>query len=384
MMLKDIRRKVKIAGAGPAGLTAATCLAKAGYDVEIDEARASVGARFIGDFQVLENTAGGLDPLEMLQKIGLSVNFFAQPIKEAVLFDYRLRSQTVSSAYPFGYFIQRGAGGKDPNGPVSLDEGLLQQARAAGVKVNYQRRSNLNEVDIVATGPTGADGLAKEMTFITDSPNKVWVLFDMNCSPGGYAYLFVLNGTATLGCAITRDLRAINRYFDLALARFQEIDPFILRNEKTGYSFMDFTLKPSAVNDQRLYIGEAGGFQDYLFGLGLRYAILTGYFAAQSFISGEGGSGYDALWRRDLGCSQEISLVNRFLYESGGNRGLSHFVKTANGKDFNAYLASWHAPQPWKRFLIPAVKWAWQRNRSTCRHPFSSHWCRSQRQGKPQ
>src|SRR5581483_11994923 len=57
IMSQKSRREtpIKIAGAGPSGLAAAITLAKAGHEVEIFEARPAVGARFIGDFQVIEN-----------------------------------------------------------------------------------------------------------------------------------------------------------------------------------------------------------------------------------------------------------------------------------------------------------------------------------------
>ncbi len=388
-MVRNTGTKVKIAGAGPAGLTAAICLAKAGVAVDVYEAKEAVGARFIGDFQVLENGSGYPDPLELLQKLGIAINFFVRPIYEATLFDYRLHHETVSSVSPFSYLIRRGRrnglGAPNPaHGIVSLDEGLRDQALFSGVSIHYQTRVKPNEVDIVATGPAAADGLAKEMTFLTDRPDTVWVLFDMKYSPGGYAYLFVSEGMATFGCAITRDLSQINRYFEAALARFQEIAPFTIRDEETGYSFMDFSLKPSASHDQRLYIGEAGGFQDYLFGLGLRYAFMTGYFAATSFMDRGGDTTparYDLLWKEGFGLSQEISLVNRSLYEWGGNVGLARFIRMAAKKDFKEYLTSWQIASPWKRMLVPIIKRIWQKDPSgegcpSCRHLLPVHWCR--------
>ncbi|MEK7747758.1 MAG: NAD(P)/FAD-dependent oxidoreductase [Nitrospirota bacterium] len=369
-MLKEQIKKVKIAGAGPSGLVAAICLAKAGYNVEIFEEREAVGERFIGDFQVLENGSGGTDFLEMLQKIGIATNFFISPVRSATLFDYRLASKSVSSRDPFCYLIKRG--NDTSHKKVSLDQGLLNQALCAGVTVHYRRRAAENEVDIVATGPARADALAKEMTFLTDAKNCTFVLFDKNIAPGGYAYLFVLDGEATLGCAITRDLPKMNHHFDAALSRFLEIAPFSITDAKTGYSFMDFSLKSSAVSNQKLYVGEAGGFQDYLFGLGLRYAVLTGFCAAESFISFKN---YDDLWKAQLKEAQDISLVNRALYESGGNFGLSQFVRMADQHDFKNYLAKWHAASFWKSSLLPIVKRLW-RTQKKCVHPFSEHWCR--------
>ena len=43
--------------------------------------------------------------------------------------------------------------------------------------------------------------------------------------------------------------------------------------------------------------------------------------------------------KRELGAKQQTSLVNRFLYETGGNFGLSMFVRqAARAKDFHRYL----------------------------------------------
>jgi len=314
----------------------------------------------------------------MLAKLDIAINFFVAPLYEATFFDCRLRPHTMRSAQPFGYFIQRGRRAGEDKTRVSLDDGLCQQALLAGVSIHYKSRISPTNADIIATGPASAHGLAKEMTFLTDAPDTVWVLFDMKYAPGGYAYLFVQNGMATFGCAITRHLNAINSYFDAALLRIKTIFPFPIREEQKGYSFMDFRLKSSAIDHDKLYIGEAGGFQDYLFGLGLRYAFMTGAFAAMSLIQQKS---YDDLWKEDLGCSQEISLVNRYLYERGGNFGLSTFIRRAEKRDLKQYLALWQTASPWKKALLPLIKWAWQ-EKGSCRHSLPHHWCRDRKQQK--
>lgn len=365
-MVGQAGTKIKIAGAGPSGLTAAIVLARAGFDVEIYEGRGAVGARFIGDFQVIENMSREEDALDMLKRFGLNVNFFLRPVQNALFFDDRLRPQPVASRRPFAYFIRRGGEG------ATLDRGLLAQALGAGATVHYHTRIKPEEADIVATGPATPDGLAKEMTFTTSLPDTVWVLFDMNRSPGGYAYLFVLDGAATFGCAITRNFSAINDCFDRSLRRFQELASFPIREEKTGYSYMNFSLKQSAEADGRRFVGEAGGFQDYLFGLGIRYALTTGFLAAESILQKRS---YDPLWREALGPAQEMSLVNRFLYEIGGNAGLRLFIRRSGREDLQDYLGRWHRPRWWKRLILPAIRWGW-RGSGRCAHRLSSHWCR--------
>lgn len=357
---------IKIAGAGPAGLTAAICLAKQGYPVEIFEARETVGGRFIGDFQVIENASRGEDVTELLKRIGISTNFFFKPIYRSIFYDHRPSPTTVKSHLPFAYFIRRGPGND------TLDRGLLNQAFDAGAKITYRTRVNTDEVDIVATGPAVPDGLAKEMTFTTTLADTVSVLFDHTMAPGGYSYLFVLDGKATFGCAITRDFDHINTYFDKTFKQFQKIHPFSTSGERTGYSFMNFCLKQSAKRKNLLYVGEVGGFQDYLFGLGIRYALTTGFSAAESIIQHKD---YDELWKKELGTRQETSLVNRYLYEMGGNTGLKYFINQAGRGDLKSYLNKWHRPNRWKKLMLPFVKWSLGK-KDPCHHHISDHWCR--------
>ncbi len=361
---------IQIAGAGPSGLAAAIHLAKAGVPVDVFEARKTVGGRFIGDFQVIENISanGGVieEAPDLLARLGIEVNFFFRPVQSAVFFGPDRKPHAVSSARPFAYFIRRGAEGD------TLDAGLAAQAQAAGATIRYNTRLPRDRADVVATGPGVPDGLARQIVFATPLPDTVWVLFDTTCAPGGYAYLFVVDGAATLGCAITCDFDRIDLYFDRALRRFQEITPFSVTDARTGYSYMSFSLKRSATVDRRLFVGEAGGFQDFLFGLGLRYALNTGHLAARSLRE---NFSYDALWRAALGDAQERSLVHRALYEWGGDWGFSALVRRATRGDVREYLSRQQSPQFWKRLLLPWIKWRW-RNRSRCTHPFLDHWCR--------
>ncbi len=362
----NLERPIRIAGAGPAGLTAAIVLARAGRAVEVHEARDRVGHRFIGDFQVLENSSEATDATVLLRDLGIEINFDFEPASQAVLFDHKLRSREVHSRRPYGYFLRRG--------PVdgTLDRGLLAQAQDAGAVVRFGSRITAGEADIAATGPAAADGLAREMTFSTTLSDRTWVLFDQRLAPGGYAYLFVRRGFATYGAAIVADFKSIDERYAACLARFQEIEPFTPQDARTAYSYMNFTLKPTAQVGKALFAGEAAGFQDYLFGLGIRYAITSGGLAARALLS---GVSFDELWSARLGRKQRTSLVNRFLYELGGNAGLSLFVRRAALGDFDRYLGKWHAFPLWKRALAPWIERAWRR-RDRCRHNLPEHWCR--------
>ncbi|MEY4491896.1 MAG: hypothetical protein RL085_307, partial [Actinomycetota bacterium] len=60
-----------------------------------------------------------------------------------------------------------------------------------------------------------------------------------------------------------------------------------------------------------LYVGEAAGLQDCLFGFGMRYAMLSGFLAARSLTEGED---YDCLCREAFGHRLTVGANNRRLY----------------------------------------------------------------------
>lgn len=365
----DPAASIRIAGAGPSGLAAAITLARAGRRVEVHEARSDVGTRFIGDLQIIE-AASEREPVpEFLERIGIERNFYFRPAMSATFFDHRGRSRAIEAKAPFGYFIKRGAE------EGTLDRGLLEQARRLGVEVLFNSRLAPESADIVATGPSTPDGLAREMTWKSDEAERVEVLFNHKLSPGGYAYLFILDGIATFGCAIVADFRKIDEYFDHSFAALKKLHAFTVPPiTRTGYSYMNFHLKQQSTRGTSRWVGEAAGFQDYLFGLGIRYALTTGSLAARSILEERS---FDELWRQQLGAKQETSLVNRFLYEAGGNTGLSVFVRQAAGaSDFHAYLAGWHRTTWWKSMLAPFVRRLWRQN-GRCHHKPAEHWCRA-------
>lgn len=363
-------KTIRIAGAGPSGLAAAIALARGGRRVEVHEAKADVGARFIGDLQVIENSSDPEPVPDFLARIGIETNFYVRPGMRATFYDAAGRARTVSAEKPYCYFIRRG--------PIetSLDRGLLAQALALGVDVRFKSRIDPANADILATGPAAPDGIAKEITFATDPALEIVdVWFNHELSPGGYSYLFALDGRATFGCAIVSDFKNIEDYFDHSLAVAQRFRPIDMARElRTGYSYMNFCIKDSATLDGKPCVGEAGGFQDYLFGLGIRYALTTGNLAARSILENRD---FDSLWKEAFPKKAETSLANRFLYEVAGNFGLKSFVsKASQARDFHAYLASWHKASWWKSAIAGVVRAMWK-NEGRCLHKPGVHWCRS-------
>ena len=169
------------------------------------------------------------------------------------------------------------------------------------------------------------------------------------------------------------DAKNMDRHFDECLARFRQIEDFAISGGRTGASYMTYAIPLAPAAGKGLPAGEAGGFQDYLFGLGIRYALATGEMAARSLLTGRS---YEELWREPVGRKRDASLAARFLYEAFGDAGLSWFVRRAERKDFREYLRGWTRPSPGKEAVAAIARSVW-RNRGSCSHEIPAHWCRS-------
>jgi len=316
-MLKP--KTVSIAGAGPAGLTAAISLARAGYDVVVHEQHADVGMRFCGDFQAIENWSFEEDVMTALCRIGITPDFYYRPIHQVSSFGPRSSTQ-VSSAQPIAYLVERGSS-KD-----SLDASLKRQAFESGVQFRFGSCLTDTDADIIATGPRRARTLAVGCIFETDVDACTALLLDDNCAPKGYAYALVAAGRGTLATVLYEKFNQGKICLESTIRRFKDLLGIQLRNVRYFGGYGDFDLARPTMVDDRRYVGEAAGFQDYLFGFGIRYAMLSGYLAAKSFVE---GSNYDRLCRNCLRSRLRTSLVNRYCYQLLGQRGYNMLVRTS-------------------------------------------------------
>jgi len=360
-------QKIVIAGAGPSGLAAAIVLAKAGREVEVHEARPEVGARWKRGLQVIENFSEKKDVLEFLNESGIESVFWNSPVRTLALSDASARRVEFADELPLGYYVKRGAA------PDALDGALLAQACASGAKVIFGSRVAPQEpCDIFAAGPKRIDGLGKEATFRTSLSDRMSVILDPYLAPGGYAYLFVVDGQATLGVALTERYQKTDFYFDRTVERFQSIESVQIDGAEVSYSYANFFLPGSLEVNGKKMVGEAAGFQDYLFGFGMRFAMTSGILAAQSLL---GGEPYDVAWRRTLGPKAKVSLRNRFLYEKGARVVPRLFIALGKGRpSFRAYMRGWYEPSPWKDWIADLAVHTWNgrklRSKTTGPHEY--------------
>jgi flavin-dependent dehydrogenase len=312
-------RTISIAGAGPAGLTAAINLARAGSQVIVHEQHADVGMRFGEDFQALENWTSEEDVLTTIQSMGVSPDFYCRPIHKVSSYGPWSSTQ-VRFGEPLAYLIRRG------QAHDSLDASLKRQALACGVQVRFNSRLPKGEADIVATGPCRARTIAAGIVFETDLKDHAAVLLDDAAAPKGYAYVLAADGRGTLATVLYERHNQAKACLDVAIRRFKLLLDLDIRAPKYFGGYGNFALVRSAVAGHRRYVGEAAGFQDYLFGFGIRYALLSGCLAARSIIE---GTDYDSLWRRSFGAHLRTSLLNRYWYRLFGPIGYDLLVRAS-------------------------------------------------------
>lgn len=304
------RSDIHIAGAGPAALTAAIILARAGYRTRVFEARSLVGARFNDDFQALENWSRPEDVLAELQAAGIAPTFWYRPFRGGTLYGPELRPIQVQAPRPLFYVVRRG-----PSHPHSLDVALLEQARQAGVEVIFNTPLDPKDATIIGTGPRGApDLIAAGITFAIDRDDFAGAILNDTLAPAGYVYVLISGGHATLATVL------FERYSELHACLRHSIDTvktLLGLRELPGIKHWggrgSFSIPRSCEQHGALLVGEAAGFQDLLFGFGIRNALVSGRLAAQSIIESRS---YDALWRARLLPHLKASVVNRAAYNT--------------------------------------------------------------------
>jgi flavin-dependent dehydrogenase len=100
-----------------------------------------------------------------------------------------------------------------------------------------------------------------------------------------------------------------------------------------------------------LRVGEAAGFQDALWGFGIRIAIDSGVAAARAILENRN---YDSLWKEALYPLLETSKVNRMIFNNLGNRGYRAFLRHLKSRsDPRHYLFKQYHPSLIKTLLRP-------------------------------
>jgi flavin-dependent dehydrogenase len=329
---------VKIVGAGPSGLAAAIALVKNGRKVVVYEKNADVGMRFHDDFQGLENWTTEDDVLDFIRAMSIEIDFFCRPAYGGLLYGPSGHAK-VRSDEPLFYIVKRGSG------QDTLDHSLKRQALDCGVRIEFNTPVRAGQGDVVATGPRKPRMFAAGMVFDTDIADTAALILNNDVAPKGYAYLLAADGRATLATVLYAHFDRCEQYLEKTVASFRKILDFELRNPKKFSGVGSFFLKKSAFEKGQRFVGEAAGFQDFLFGFGIRYAITSGHLAAKSIID---DIDYDHLWKLRLSKQLKMSALNRRLYELFGNAAYTQLVKKTT--------ASSNPRGLWRRFYTASFR----------------------------
>lgn len=365
---------VEIAGAGPAGLAAAITLAHSGRRVVVHETQREVGHRFGGDFQGLENWTTREDVLMTLGTLGLATDFTALPCRNGTIFDSAGKRYEVKSDETLFYLVERGPG------PGTLDSALLRQAQTLGVEVRFNSRLRHMAGDgILAAGPRVADAIAVGYHFETDMADGYWAICDNKLAPRGYAYLLVMDGLGTVKSCMFSGFKQEKLYVQRTVEAFQRLVGLEMQNPQPHGGSGNFRIPRSAYSGPHPLVGEQAGFQDTLWGFGMRLAISSGVLAARSILNGEN---YDTLWQRELKPQMDTSVVNRALFSLLGKCGYGWFLQRLVSRPNLRESLRWQYQPFWPKHLLgPWARHRYQSQRKdvTCDH-IDCHciWCRGE------
>jgi flavin-dependent dehydrogenase len=304
-------RPIRIAGAGVSGLMAAIRLAQRGADVEIYERAPDSGANHAPRFDAIENWTTRADFHQVLSTWQIEIPI-RQP--EAVeVFDSRANCYRAAPERPLLYVARRGSE------PDCLEQAMKRQALDLGVRLRYGTSLPPNEADLWAVGARAPGRfLAASLGFRTSHPDVVRVLVDRRLSPNAYAYLIVLDGHGTLSVVVTRQFKDARARLDDAVRAFRRLQPIemidIRAGGGTGGSLDAFRRPPTWTPN----LGEAAGFQDYLWGFGIRLALQSGDLAARTLTE---GTDYEESVAREISPMIEASIRLRMLYDRVGDPG---------------------------------------------------------------
>lgn len=342
-------RVIDIAGAGISGLTAAIHLARSGFPVRVYERGEDVGSRFHGDFQGLENWSCDEDALAFLGRIGIPPPPFCRPFHRLEAVDDLGRRRTIQANNRTGIYLVK-------RGPVedSVDWHLKELAMEAGVQIHFGRPVGDKEVHIVAKGPRSPHSVAYGIRAEVDHEDRILVFLDDRIAPKSYAYLVIVDGKMTLVSTLMERFYLARACFSKALERAEETYGLKPKNVQPMSGYIDFFLRDSYVDSNRMVVGECAGLQDFLFGFGMRYAFLSGYLAARCIVE---GSDYDRFIREEMLDSVRASLINRYLFEKLGNRGYRFLIRRwAKSDDVLGLMRGWYRWKWYKRLIFPLAR----------------------------
>jgi hypothetical protein len=158
-----------------------------------------------------------------------------------------------------------------------------------------------------------------------------------------------------------------------------------LRDAKAFGGFGNMAADPGVRRGQMLFVGEAAGLQDALFGFGMRYALRSGHLAGRAFVDNDLAA-YEAAYRRRLRPWIQSATVNRYLYQRAGESGYRRLVaRVCASPEPRAWLRRYYGYRWWTPFLYPIARAHMTRRQAAaavheCRDDCDCTYCRCVRE----
>lgn len=340
---------VAIIGAGPAGLTAALTLGRAGFNVIVKEARRDVGLRPSGGFQILENWSRDEKAPDFLKRIGVKTNFLFDPSYSFEGYCAFRKRRKFSSSIPFFYLMRRGAE------EGCLDAGLKEQVLDAGITIEFgECVEKTSGPSIIATGPKFPNMFAMGYVFKTDIEDVLAIIFDDELDAGGYSYFLAKNGNGTIASGFFSGFgcgKGLRERMERSVAAFKELYDFRMNDKKQFTACGNIFFPKHYHTAQKYYVGESAGLQDYLWGCAIRTAMHSGFLAAQAIIK---SSDYDASIRKHILPWMKASASNRFVFSRMENKARSAFIdRMKASRDPRNFMHELYSPSLLKALICP-------------------------------
>jgi flavin-dependent dehydrogenase len=298
-------KPVQIAGGGISGFSAALNLAKNGIDSVVFEKQSTIGGARNGDYEGLENWIFPTR-FKLFQEIGLdSFSLDSFPVTEFLVHCPPNDPINISSREPFFSIVSRGAHSK------SIDQWLYRSCINNGVEIKLGETCNFEKADIIATGSRKAAAYIQGGSFKSDLSDQVHLLLGDNFAPKGYAYIIIKRGKGTLATAYKKPKSGAKNYIEDTTAYFQRAGISISLDDMFA-SRGSFQLPVRNPFSKQIYIGEAGGYQDCLFGFGMKVGMMSGWMAA-SYLAGNNQYAFEL--NKMLREKLRFSYINRVIYE---------------------------------------------------------------------
>jgi flavin-dependent dehydrogenase len=223
------------------------------------------------------------------------------------------------------------------------------------VEIHYGQPRARHDVDIWAAGSQhGGFFLGAGMTFRTRHPDVVMGLVSTIAAPKAYAYLVIVDGQGTLSVVLTQDFKRARMYLDRSMAIFRRAKQFDMEDVRmtSGFGGLASAFWQPAAGP--IVVGEAAGFQDFLWGFGIRYALFSGHLAARAL---DEGLDYEALVAREIRPLVRSSMVNRMLYDWAGDRTYRALIRRFSASpDLPQLTRRWYRGLAFRHLVWPLAR----------------------------